>query len=468
MADLRTSKMTYWLDKKLIWGNRKGVILILSMIFIAVFSVLTVAIFAISSTGLQMADSQHKANAAFADAESGLEVIKYWLTPLRVPKPTTGTSDFLTNFISSLNNEWTNNSVSSLVIDSTGSIPPVLLDATANHSFSAEMEMNPTDPYLFLLAVSGKYGQFKQTIQVDFRIKQYIFPIFDYGLATKGPILLDGNPTMIGANDNNEADVYIESLSDPLALHVTGNTSFDGDISVGNATGNVSFDGDVLIAGDHNQTAIDNHVTIGADPVEFPVPDTEYFRQYATGPVIDSSTDTTKGMTLSNALVKAGTDPNFTQSVTINGILFIEAPNHVIFDRNVALQGIIVGNGDVNNVNSSILVNGNFASSTYPADSLYDAIRSETGSSLLAPGFSVEMAGNFASLGGVMAVSGFTLSGNANALVRGSIINYSQDPTVILGNASLTYDLSGQPDVPAGFDNYRILEYTPSSWSMIH
>jgi len=90
------------------------------------------------------------------------------------------------------------------------------------------------------------------------------------------------------------------------------------------------------------------------------------------------------------------------------------------------------------------------------------------GSSLIVPGFAVELAGNFSSLGGVMAVSGFHLSGNADALVRGSIVNYSESDTVVLGNATLRFDRSGGTEVPAGFDNRRILECDSSSWSIVH
>ena len=89
-------------------------------------------------------------------------------------------------------------------------------------------------------------------------------------------------------------------------------------------------------------------------------------------------------------------------------------------------------------------------------------------SSLIAPGFAVELARGFSSLGGAMAVSGFHLSGNADALVRGSIVNYSESDTVVLGNAALRFDRSSGAEVPAGFDNRRILKYDSSSWSIVH
>ena len=85
------------------------------------------------------------------------------------------------------------------------------------------------------------------------------------------------------------------------------------------------------------------------DRPEFPVPDVQRFRQYATGPVIDSDTDLSQS-TFTNAVIEAGTNPTFTaDNVTIQGILYIEAPNMVMFSKNTTLQGMIVADGDVNN-----------------------------------------------------------------------------------------------------------------------
>ena len=195
---------------------------------------------------------------------------------------------------------------------------------------------------------------------------------------------------------------------------------------------------------------------------------TGHFMQYATGATIDSSTDTTDNMVLTNAVVEPGTNPRFEGNVIIEGILFLKSPNIVNFDGNVDIKGLIVADGDVNNPGTNKLAfGGNFQSGTFPSGYEFDPIRSETGSSLITPGFAVELAGNFSSLSGVMAVSGFTLSGNADALINGSIINYSDVPLTVEGNATLNFDRFDSTKVPAGFDIPLILEYEALSWSMI-
>jgi hypothetical protein len=250
-----------------------------------------------------------------------------------------------------------------------------------------------------------------------------------------------------------------------------GNLNFDGDISIGNAAANVDFEAAVQIAGEFGQTAIDNHVSIGNDSPEFPTPDTERFRVYATGPVINNSSDpllSAPGPTLTNALIQGGTNPTFQGSVTINGVLFIEHPNRVTFSKNVALNGIIVGDGEVKDADPAsrrIDILGNFASGPYPADPQFDVIRAEVGTSILAPGFFVTFSGNFSTLEGVVAVSGIHFAGNVNAQMKGSIINYSNSPTVIEGNAVMNFDRAGTTKIPAGFDLYREMDYVPTSYA---
>jgi hypothetical protein len=271
-----------------------------------------------------------------------------------------------------------------------------------------------------------------------------------------------------GVNDNWEADIYIESAGNMTALTVVGNTNFDGDIEIGNPSATVDFQQDVQIAGDTGQAAIDNHVTIGADPVDFPTPDTARFQPYATGDVIDSSTDLSVNNILVNCKIAAGTNPVFPKSVTIQGILLIESPNIVTFSRNVALEGIMVAEGDLTNPGTDkINFLGNFASGSYPSGAEFDAIRQEEGSSIIAPGFAAEFAGNFSTLEGVIAVSGAYFTGNCAAQIKGTIINYSDDPMVVEGNASMNFDRANSPKVPAGFDTHRALYCDPSTYSEI-
>ena len=445
--------------------KRRGTALIIAMIFVLIFSALAVSMASISGVNTQIASNQHKLGCARASAESGMEVQRYWLTPVAMPSSTPPESYFST-IIAYIQNDLADNSISNITLYYDGSISSVPLDSLTGQSFRGQLSINSSDPYILNVYSTGYNGEIKKTLKVSFDIEPYKHPIFNYGLATKGPLTYTGNPTMTAVNEAWEADLYIESSDSLTAISTGGNCNFAGEIEIGNPAAATDFKGDVLIAGEHGQTAIDNHVHIGTEPVEFPTPDTDRFEHYATGDEINSSTDlSTYDNTLINCSIAPGTNPVFPKSVIIQGIIFIESPNIVTFERNVALEGIIVGDGDLTNPGTDrIDVLGNFASSTYPEGMEFDEIRSEEGSSVVAPGFAMSFQGNFSTLEGVVAVSGISFTGNVNAQIKGTIINYSDDPMVIGGNAVMNFDRVDSTKVPAGFDTLRVLTYNPSSY----
>jgi len=456
--------------KKTIHQKREGAILIIAMIFVVIFSALAVSMATISGTNTQIASNQQKVDCALGSAESGIDVERYWLHTVLFPANTPENKYFST-IMNTLDANMDANSITNIVLKKAlGTISPVTLDSTTGQTFSGTMAISNTNPYILEVTATGgnTSTSITRTIKVDFDIEPFEWPIFNYGLATKGPINYTGNPTTNVASEAWEADIYVESSGSGTALSVVGNTQFMGDIMIGNPAANVSFGADVIIDGDHNQDAIDNHVEIGVDPVAFPEPDTAHFTTYATGDVIDSSTDLNAYTnTLINCTIAAGTNPVFPKSVIIDGILLIESPNIVTFTQNVALNGIIVGQGDptADPAPDRIDILGNFASGPYPAGAEYDAIRAEDGSSIVAPGFGMSFQGNFSTLEGVVAVSGVVFSGNVNAQIKGTIINYSEQPMVIEGNASMTFDRAASTKVPAGFDTLRELNYDPSSYN---
>lgn len=446
----------------------RGSALIMAMILIVVCSVLAVSMAAISSSNIQLASNQHNVGLALGSAESGLEVQRYWLTPVRMPS-STAPADYYSTIINALQYDLNANGISNIVLNDDGSIESVSLESFTGQTFSGQISPDPCDYTILHVYSIGGNGQVIRTIKVDFDIEPYKHPIFNYGLATRGPLYFTGNPTMTALNSSWEADMYIESPSNLTAVTVGGNLNFAGDIEIGNEAATVDFGGDVLIGGEHGIPAVTNHVTIGAEEVDFPTPDVEHFEQYATGDLIDDSIDlSTYTNILVNCKIAPNTNPVFPKSVQIQGILFIKSPNIVTFTRNVALQGIIVADVDIDNPGTNrIDVLGNFASGPYPEGPEFDDIRSEVGSSIIAPAFAVSFQGNFSTLEGVVAVNGVIFSGNVDALIKGTIINYSDTPMVIEGNARMNFDRIDSTKIPAGFDTLRVLTYKPSSYEEI-
>jgi hypothetical protein len=450
------------------YRNRKGVALIVCLIFTGIFAALAVCMATVSGANLQVAKNQRDANKALAAAESGLEVMRYWLKGFYMPK-TTAPEDYLSTIVAYMQSELPDRGVTNLAMDGEGSIPAVMLSSAEGCTFTAQVTQDAMNPNIFRLEVSGTAGGLTRTIQVAYTVAPYEHPIFNYGMATKGAIQFPQNPTFTATTANWEADIYTESSGSLVAIDVGGNLNFDGDIMIGNPDATANFLGDVQIAGETGQTAIDNHVQIGVEPLEFPAPETDIFQMFATGPILDPAADLSKAITLSNATIPSGMNPTFGGSVTVEGILYIESPNIVTFNRNCTVNGIIVGDGVVDGLaDNQITVAGNFATGPYPEGEEFIAIQDMIGTSIMAPSFDVSLLGNFSTIDGVIATGTLTISGNASATVKGTIINYSNEPSVIDGNVSVSFDRASSVKIPAGFDTHRALAYDPASYTLVY
>lgn len=437
--------------------KQEGVVLVISMIFLVVFVSLGVALANLADMNTQTTYNHLRANRARQNAESGLEIMRYWLNQVEFPADTEP-DERIEAITTSLQGVLEDQGVDSMYIydyDDYMVVCSVYLDTDYKNRFFALLVADDDDT-LPLYVYGYHTNDYYRAVRVDNEItsESAPSPIFDYGIASRGPFLIPGNPTILSTNDFSEADIYIESPDDwATALDVSGNTDIHGDISIGNATAEVNFDGHIDIGGEEGDDAVDNHVHIGAGAVEFPVPDTDHFRQYATGQTIDSSTDLDDNLTLDNAIIEAGTDPEFNGNVIVNGVLFIEQPNQVLFKGNIWVNGLIVADGDVEEPGDNALqFDGNYYSEGFPEDAEFDTIRSEMGSSLLAPGFEFYLKGNLHSLEGALAVSSLRIEGNfKDTVVKGTIINYNTSPTLIDGNINITFDRSEVPESIAGF-----------------
>ncbi|MHC4518841.1 MAG: pilus assembly PilX N-terminal domain-containing protein [Planctomycetota bacterium] len=452
--------------------RNKGVTFLACMIFMIVFLALGAGLATMSGANVQLSANQKRAARALAGAESGLEVMRYWLSKVMMDS-SMDPKDYFQEILSQVKTELYHANATNMKLGIDGALQPVTLDAVAGQSFTAELQMNPNNPidglYFLDVTVTGVCQGMARTIRVGFSVSPYEHPIFKFGLATKGPINFPNNPTTDTVTSNWEADIYTESGSSLVAVSVGGNTNFDGDINIANPNATYDFAGDVQIAGETGQTAIDNHVHVGVPPVEFPTADTSRFLPYATGPVVDPcAMDLTKALTLTNATIPAGTNPTFEGTVNIEGVLIVEQPNVVTFNQNVELNGMIVGeNGAYSGSSNQINIAGNFASLPLPSDPQFDALRQEEGSSIITPDFAVSFTGNYSSIEGVVAAGTLHFSGNASAIVKGSLVSYSEYPTVVEGNVTLTFDRAHTIKIPAGYDTKRVLAYSPSSYAVV-
>ncbi len=453
-------------------SKNRGAVLIISMIFVVIFSALAVSMAAMSGTNVQIADNQRNADRARACAESGFDVIRFWLNQVSIPG-TTLVADRFNQIAGSLQNELTTNCITNVAPSYDGSaitIPGVTLDSANGSSFSSTI--TPLGTETVQIDVTGTYGSITRTIRVNYVIGERANNVFDFGVATKGPLSLSGNIELEGVNVSVEASVYIESENSNLALSIIGNSQIAGDVSIVNPIASVDLQGGQAgIGGETGQDAVDNHVSFGVPPSEFPEPDPTLFESYATS-VVDANTDTSADATLENIRILANTNPTFSGQVILKGIIYIETPNVVEFTGGADVTGIIIGDGDIqdNSGVNQIIFRGNVDShpvTELPEEAQFDGLHDQTGTFVMAPGFDVSFGGSFSALCGAIASNGVEFFGNAGGTINGSVINYSDEEMTLSGNSDLYFNRSGTTEVPAGFVPEIVLQYNPSSYSEV-
>jgi len=443
------------------------------MIVLAVLSAWAVSIYSMSGAAVQLAENQRKANRARANAESGLDILRFWLGRVYMPG-TTAASDRFSSLSDFLQTDLVANGISNIpiaidvnVISIGNEENAVVLNSSAAQYFSAQIQITD-DVDILQMDVTGSDGEVERTIRVNYNFGTRAHTVFDFGVATKGALNLQGNVELNGTVAL-DAGVYIESENEDNALSIIGNSQIAGDVHITNPDAIVTLDGGQAgIGGETGQDAIDNHVFTGVPPTEFPVPNADYFEGY-----VQNTYDPNDVLTeYENVRIPAGTNPVFSGGLTLKGVVFIEVPNVVTFTGNTEITGIIVGDGDLsdNSGTNQIIFLGTVNSypvTDLPDESQFSELRDETGTFLMASGFSASFGGDFETLNGAIAANGIEFFGNAGGTINGSVINYSDNPMTLSGNTDLFFNRSGTVQMPAGFGPEIILYYVADSYSEV-
>jgi Tfp pilus assembly protein PilX len=453
-------------------GCRRGSTLVLSLFFIAIFSALAVGMAVFSGANAQIANNLRKLNHTRACAESGLEVMRYWLGQVAFSGTTPPSQRFAT-LAASLQNALNTAGVTNVVpvcTSSTITLSNVPLDSARHESFSALLTKIDDDN--IQMDVTGRNGNLHRSIRSNLVFDHRANNVFDYGVATKGPLQLSGNIDLTGANIDVESNAYIET-DELLALEIIGNSHIAGTVKLTNSLANVNLQGGQAgIGGVTGPEATQPpHTLYGCPTTEFPEMVPSRLEKYVTH-TLDPATNTSSSLVLDNVRIPAGMNPKFTGGVTIRGVIYIEAPNVVMFGGSTAVTGVIVGNGSPTDYSGTnqITFTGNLTSlpvSTLPQEPQFEGIRNEVGTFLMAPGFAADFEGPFTTVSGAIAANGITFGGSAGGTIYGSLINYSPNVMDCGGRNDLYFNRSGLSEVPAGFVPETVLYYDPASYKEV-
>ena len=198
--------------KKSVYRKHRGAVLIISMIFVLIFSALAVSMASLSGTNVQIADNHHKANSALSAAMSGLECGKYIVAnTLPHLEPTAN------NTVSTAQADATWNTLctqmQALQIDGqyvpsaaqfsdSGGSGYEIVTAPINFSgtpaaFEVRFYRYDSDPHTIKLQATGADGDITRKITIDMAIKKDS-EVLSYAIASRGRMWLTGDSTIYG------------------------------------------------------------------------------------------------------------------------------------------------------------------------------------------------------------------------------------------------------------------------------
>jgi len=196
-------------------GSRHGIVVVLAMVFLAIFSALALALAATSGSMVQVASNQHRTNGALNAAYSGLECARYLARTVTLPQTNTNTVT-----VAQADQAWTRLctfiQVSALdgkavpgsqrFADALGGgdelVTPALRTGTASALFTIRFYRYDSDPRTIKLQATGTDGPARRVVGMDMAVAKDR-EILNYALAGRGRIWLTGDTTIHGGIYNN-------------------------------------------------------------------------------------------------------------------------------------------------------------------------------------------------------------------------------------------------------------------------
>jgi hypothetical protein len=451
----------------------QGSTLIIVLIFVGMFSALAVAMATLSGANVQIAGNYKKLDTTRAAADSGQEVMRYWMNGVafsgKVPP-----EQRLPTLVACLQTKLADANVTnvqpvlngSATAITVGSVP---LDSQSAQTFSANMT-RPTANEL-RVDVTGQYGGAKRTVRSSYLFGIRSHTIFDYGLGSRGPMYLAGRIDILATLDVS-ANAYIMAPSNTIALTMQGKAKVGGHVTLADETCLVDIQGEQCWIGDQHgypDALLNVHYDTNDVKLEFPEMMPEVFQPLATNTL---TAPPPANQVLDNIIVPANMNWTFTGN-TLRGVTYIKYPNRISFEGGCTVIGVIVTNGSADHdpdpdspdaeLNFVANVDG-YPVTDLPEGGQFDAVRNLTGTFIVAPGFRVVFGGGFGVISGAIGCNGFHMEGGSGGVIYGSIINYADNEMYLSGNGDVYFNRSGT-EAPAGFAPQTIMLYNPASYA---
>ena len=449
-------------------GRRRGVAYVPALVFVSLFTSLSVAMYSSASLNLRMADNFHKAQSARFAAESGMSWILHRLRVVELPASTTQET--------LLDNLCTELSDSGLSVErTTGGVVVSEVELPSGTFVCAFALPDPPDGNNLRLIVGGIRDGIARRVAVTLSTASRRSRLFDYGVGSKGKVVVDGNAEVTGMNTPGEGNI-LSTKAELVAIEACGNATIGGDLHLASGSkDSVDFTGkSITVGGESDVDVIFNeHVHLEVDAPEFPEIDVSPFLALtASGMVIDAGTDIGGISQLCNAVIEPNTNPHFSSDTVVMGVLYIKSPNTVIFSGQATIKGIIVTDNPSSPdlAANQIEFRGNSSApgvGALPDTPQFAAVKQYTGTVVLAPGYGVNFQGGISSINGVIAADQLTFRGSPSVTgeLTGSIIGLKDYPLTLQGNTTIKINRETMDPMPAGFVHPLGMSAIPSSYA---
>lgn len=477
---------------------RHGTATVVAMIFMVILVALAAGVGATAMSSIQVSRNEQSIQQSLAAAESGMQVIKSFLTRAKLAGTVTP-GDAMQPLYYALYDIAPETFVAEgspkpLLIKMGSAAAPVRLHPSPNNAGfyavlypSTARDPNVMDIVAQVVGTDGitgtrraLYALFRQTASTP------VPYMFGYGMYSRGGIYGAGGAQIRG-------DYLLASVRSTLATSSTQRSII--------LDGNVVSDGGAMVRDSSSQAQIGNNIRLGASlmsdtewgllsnsqqrqwnashtkvepaPAE-PTFNPNFFSPYATGPQV-SATQPFPAAGGKNIRIKAGTGTtaspltiNVNSSTLLEGIVYIESPNNVVFTGsggrfNCAF--IVEGSGTTGSVTDTLSFSGN---NTFVPLAPSDIA---AGYAILAPRANLSLAGGTQYDGNVIGWKIRLTGGTELNINNGSVISYDQTPastnvggTVIDGNTIVRFRRDGRYLAPTNGMNGGDLAPPANRW----
>lgn len=407
------------------------------MLFLMLFVILALGFYAATAMSAQLANNERATSAAQVAAESGMQYVRYHMACLDIPVEKPADQVFAevhrqlrlrmigTGNLAARDFGYDGRTIT-IPADPTGYVK-------LNDSGSGfRAQISDGGPGLLVVKVIGSPtcapSGLGRAIEMEYVWENWPSAVFDYAVASRGKVQVKATPsTKVTGAPAAAASVLSTSGGTPSI--VTGKGPIDGVLGVLLDKTQVTLGGGTVAGFNNDADILAKGIKVLSSAPPFPDVDTTAFKAFATNVYSGASYQ-------KNVRVPPNTNATFKGGDVVDGILYIESPNNVVFTGNATINGVIVFENKGAPAQNLLDFRGNVSPSNIPNTAEFAALRAKAkGLALAAPTAALTMSGSVdGNVTGSVIASSISLNGSADLTIRqGSLISLSDDPALIQG-----------------------------------